>query len=222
MYNPTYLPFWSKYPQNYPILLQIRVWLGRTWRGWTRNPSLIPLPRLMCLSDETILSIYWYSYHIQFCIVTGFVETATKLLNFATKSGLAWCLRHLHFFFSILGERQNCDVCNVPITMYNMQRHMLTIHKEDYQYTCNMNLCDEKLFDTWQLFKDHRKEVHEKDRPEMRCGKCGVNFKYSWTYNKHMQRANCIPTVTISNVSRCVFRQRSPQLDVVQRAPRPR
>ena len=76
---------------------------------------------------------------------------------------------------------------------------MLTIHKEDYQYTCNINLCDEKLFDTWQLFKDHRKEVHEKDRPEMRCDKCGVNFKYSWTYNKHMQRANCIPTVTISN-----------------------
>ena len=52
--------------------------------------SLIPLPRLMCLSDETILSIYWYSYHIQSCIVAVLVETATKLLNFATKSGLAW------------------------------------------------------------------------------------------------------------------------------------
>ena len=44
----------------------------------------------MCLSDETILSIYWYSYHMQSCIVAILVETATKLLNFATKSGLAW------------------------------------------------------------------------------------------------------------------------------------
>ena len=44
----------------------------------------------MCLSDETILSIYWYSYHMQSCIVAVLVETATQLLNFAKKLGLAW------------------------------------------------------------------------------------------------------------------------------------
>ena len=55
---------------NLPIiLLQIRVWLGRMWRGWLRNLSLIPLPGLMYLSDEPIMSIYWYSYHEQSYIV---------------------------------------------------------------------------------------------------------------------------------------------------------
>ena len=44
----------------------------------------------------------------------------------------------------------NCDVCNVPITMYNMQRHMLSIHKEEYQYECKD--CD-KYFDSWQIYK---------------------------------------------------------------------
>ena len=42
------------------------------------------------ISSETILSMYWYSYHIRSYIVAVLVETATKLLNFATKLGLAW------------------------------------------------------------------------------------------------------------------------------------
>ena len=36
-------------------------WLGRTCRGWTGNLSLVPLPGLIYLSDELILSVYWYS-----------------------------------------------------------------------------------------------------------------------------------------------------------------
>ena len=34
-----------------------------------KNLSLIPLPGLMYLSDESILSIYWYSHHEQPYIV---------------------------------------------------------------------------------------------------------------------------------------------------------
>ena len=72
------------------ILFQIRGWLGRMWWGWTRNMSLVPFLGIAHLSDEQILSIYWCSYHIQSCIVAFLVETATKLLNFATQQGLAW------------------------------------------------------------------------------------------------------------------------------------
>ena len=70
-----FLLFWRK----------IRGWLGIIWQGWTRNLSLVPLLRLMYLSDEIIMSIYWYYYHVQSCIIAFLVEKATKLLHFATK-----------------------------------------------------------------------------------------------------------------------------------------
>ena len=75
--------------QLYSILLQIRVWLGRIWQGWTRNLSLIPFPRLLCVSDKTTWSINWYFYYIQSCIVAVLVETATKLhTQFCYKIGV--------------------------------------------------------------------------------------------------------------------------------------
>ena len=90
MCNPTQLHLWSKQPQNYSILRQVRVWLCRMWQRWTRNMSLFPLPRLVCLSDETTLSVYWCSYHTQSCIAAVLLETSTKLLNCATKWGVVW------------------------------------------------------------------------------------------------------------------------------------
>ena len=52
---------------------------------------------------------------------------------------------------------------------------MLSIHKEEYQYECKD--CD-KYFDSWQIYKDHKKEEHEKDKPQIKCETCGVTFKY--------------------------------------------
>ena len=60
------------------------------WQCWTRNLSLIPLQRRMYLYDEPIMSIYWYSYHVQSYIGLFLGETATKLLNFDPNRGLAW------------------------------------------------------------------------------------------------------------------------------------
>ena len=36
---------------------------------------------------------------------------------------------------------------------------------------------------------DHKKEEHEKDKPQIKCETCGVTFKYIWTYNKHALRS---------------------------------
>ena len=44
----------------YSILLQKMTRVGRMSRGSIRNLSLVPLPGLMCLYDEPILSVHWY------------------------------------------------------------------------------------------------------------------------------------------------------------------
>ena len=53
-------------------------WLGRIWQGWTGNMALIALPVFMYLSDELIMTFYWYLCNLQPYIIPILVNTALK------------------------------------------------------------------------------------------------------------------------------------------------
>ena len=53
--------------------------------------SLIARPGLMYLSGELTMTFYWYPHNHRPCAVLILVKTATEILNFAPKHGLAVC-----------------------------------------------------------------------------------------------------------------------------------
>ena len=85
--NRTQLCFWSKQPQMHPILRQNMGWLGIIWQGQTRNVDLVALPVLMYLSDELIMTFYWYLCNLQPCTIPILVNTAPKLSSLLQNIG---------------------------------------------------------------------------------------------------------------------------------------
>ena len=71
------------------VFLQNWDWLGRKWQGWTRNLSLIVSPVFMYLSDEVIMTFYWYPYNQRPYTVVFLDNTSTTILSYAPKYGLA-------------------------------------------------------------------------------------------------------------------------------------
>ena len=68
-------------------------WLGRIWQDWTGNMASIALPVAMYLSDELIMTFYWYLCNLQPCIIPMLVNTALKhssLLQIIGWSGRIW------------------------------------------------------------------------------------------------------------------------------------
>ena len=61
--------------------------LGRIWLGSARDLALVALPVFMYLSDELILTFYWYWYNLQLCIAVIWGGIATQMLSFAPKYG---------------------------------------------------------------------------------------------------------------------------------------
>lgn len=79
--------FWSHQPQKCSILLQNMDCLGTMWLGSANNLALIALTVFMYLSDELMLTVYWYPYNLQACIVVILCGTAKNTLSFAPKCG---------------------------------------------------------------------------------------------------------------------------------------
>ena len=68
--------------------LQNKVCLGRILQGWSRNESFIPLPGLMYLSDELVLSLNRYTYNVQSFVVVALVNISShKTTPFYSKFG---------------------------------------------------------------------------------------------------------------------------------------
>ena len=61
--------------------------LGTIWLGLANNLALIALTVFMYLSDELMLTVYWYPYNLQACIVVILCGTAKNTLSFAPKCG---------------------------------------------------------------------------------------------------------------------------------------
>ena len=60
---------------------------GRIGLSSLKKLALITLPVCMYLSDELILTFYWYPHKLQPCIVVIWGETVTQIFSFAPKYG---------------------------------------------------------------------------------------------------------------------------------------
>ena len=90
VYNHRYMSFGSKQPTHYSISLQNGDLLGIQHWGWTTNPSMIPISGFMNLAYELFLSLNWYSSSLKWHTHGVTTTTATTLLRFSMKWGLAW------------------------------------------------------------------------------------------------------------------------------------
>ena len=61
VYNHTNMSLGSKQPQKYSVFLQNEDWLGRFLQGWSKHLSMIPIPGFVYLSNELILTLYYYN-----------------------------------------------------------------------------------------------------------------------------------------------------------------
>ena len=81
--------FWPEQPQNYLILLQNGDLNSWKWRGWTEMSSTIHISGFTNIAHELIFKLEWYNTSLQQHIHLIRARTATKLLNFDPKRGLA-------------------------------------------------------------------------------------------------------------------------------------
>ena len=68
-------------------------WLDIIWHGWTGNMALILPPVFIYLSDELIMTLYWYLCNLQPYIIPNLVNTALKrssLLQNVGWPGIIW------------------------------------------------------------------------------------------------------------------------------------
>ena len=89
VYNHTHMYFGPEQRQNEFIFLQNGDLFHRKWSGWSGNITMIPILGFMNLGSELILNLNWFIARLQPHRYVFWAITATKLVHFPPKWGLA-------------------------------------------------------------------------------------------------------------------------------------
>ena len=90
VYNYAHMWFGPEHPPNCPFLANFRGRLGTKWCVWMKNPCTIPIPGLINLSHEPILTLECLCSNLQPFAHVIWAKSALELLVFSQNWESPW------------------------------------------------------------------------------------------------------------------------------------